>query len=92
MHTIWKFPLELTDTQEISIPSQYELLDIIEQHPNKFMMWAVVNEQAPKEIIKIEIYGTGHPIKDIISLKHIKTLCASNGILVWHFFERISHD
>ena len=90
MKTIWKFPLETTDSQEIQMPVGINLLDIQIQYksPN---LWGIVDTEAKKEVRTIKIFGTGSEIpKDFylsewIYLGSYQILSYSN-LLVFHAF------
>lgn len=58
--TIWKFPLKTIDQQFIEMPVGAEILSIQSQN-NYPCLWALVDRNAKRENISIEIYGTGHP-------------------------------
>lgn len=89
--TIYKYPLLVTDFQEVLMPIGAEILTIQTQDENA-CLWALVD---PNELVveyrNIEIYGTGHPIYcDMgISRKYISTFQLQGGKLVFHSFERI---
>lgn len=85
--TIWKFALEITGQQRISIPSGYEWLAVQEQHGGT-QLWALVDPTAPVVDVQIEIHGTGHPI-DGDPGKYIGTFQAENGFFVGHVFEKV---
>lgn len=88
--TIYKYPLLVTDYQEVLMPIASEILTIQIQDENA-CLWALVD---PKETIveyrSIEIFGTGHPIHyDMgVSRKYISTFQLQGGNLVFHAFER----
>ena len=87
--TIYKYPLAVTDFQEVLLPIGAEILTVQAQGENAFM-WALVNpNEQQKEARNIEIFGTGHPIVyDMgISRKYISTFQMHGGQLVFHAFE-----
>ena len=88
MKTIWKFPLVLTDMQEIVMPKDAEILDIQEQH-DALCMWALVDPAAEKVSVAIRCYGTGHDVPDNVR-KYAPTVVylatVQQGSFVWHFF------
>jgi hypothetical protein len=90
--TIFKYPLLVTDFQDVLLPIGAEILTIQTQDETA-CMWALVNpSEKEKEIRNIEIFGTGHPIGyDMgISRKYISTFQMRDGQLVFHAFERIN--
>ena len=85
--TIWKYEIS-PDKLSIEMPKDAEILSVQMQNDIP-CIWALVN---PKNIVKekvIEIFGTGHEIScDGISRKFIGTFQMSEGLLVFHLFER----
>lgn len=86
---IWKFPIETTDKQEISIPKGANILCVQTQF-NEPNIWAYVNPKAPLENRIIEVFGTGHPINesDDINRRYIGTYQTDGGNFVFHVWER----
>lgn len=89
--TIWKYELETTDEQTIKIPYGGQIISIQIQN-GKPCMWVLVHPK--NEHIQdrnLEIYGTGHPVKDIegTQLYHRGTYKLIDKGLVFHVFERI---
>ena len=88
--TIWKFQLEVLDTQFIWIPKNAEILSV--QNQNEVpCMWALVNPTEEREEKCFEIFGTGHDVHcDMgVDRKFIGTFQMQNGSLVFHIFERL---
>lgn len=88
--SIWKFPLRLTDVQDVEVPAGAETLHVDEQHGN-LCLWALVNPhpEVPKRKLTILIVGTGHPAPSPLSVdKYVGTVLTSGGDLVWHVFTR----
>lgn len=81
--TIWKFPLQITDVQTIEVPTAGKLLSVQVQHQVP-CIWALVDPKQPKELRKIRIYGTGHPIDQLGQF--IGTFQVQAGALVFHVF------
>ena len=86
--TIWKYPLKVTDGQNISFPKGAEFLDIQVQNGEVYL-WALVDPEADTETRFIEIFGTGHPVVyDMgVSREYISTFQMKGGQLVFHAFE-----
>lgn len=87
--TIYKYPLSVTDFQEVLLPIGAEILTVQTQDET-VCMWALVNPNEPqKEARNIEIFGTGHSIGyDMgVSRKYISTFQMHGGQLVFHAFE-----
>jgi len=83
---IWKFPLEITDVQEVEMPSSAQLLSVDVQQ-GILCLWALVDlDRATKERHVIDIIGTGEPIES-----HHRAFIgtAQMGPLLWHVFQRV---
>lgn len=84
--SIWKFPLETTDIQQIEMPADAEILTIQTQ-AGQPCIWALVSPDAPKRKVAFEIFGTGHPVPENGRRKYVGTYQLSGGALVFHCFE-----
>ena len=86
--TIWKYKLEVTDGQNISMPKGAEILTVLMQDEKPYL-WALVDPTADTEFRFIEIFGTGNPILSDMgaSRKYISTFRILGGKLVFHAFE-----
>lgn len=85
--TIYKYPLKITDVQEIELPVDYQILSAQLQN-GVINLWALVDPCVRKYKITILIHGTGHPLASFENKKFISTV--QQGPLVWHIFERIN--
>jgi len=85
--TIWKFLLEVKDTQIIEMPKKAELLTVQMQN-GIACLWAMVDPNEETERRLIEIIGTGNPVEMGIERKYIATFQLHEGQLVFHVFER----
>ena len=86
-HTIWKYPVPIEDRFTISMPTETEGLTVQAQH-NKAVMWALVDPEAPLQERHFVLFGTGHPISDLVeNLLYIGTFQLAHGELVFHLFE-----
>lgn len=85
---IWKYELEVTDIQNISIPKGGEILTVQIQS-GKPCLWVLVEPQSATEIRSFEIFGAGNPVLSDIgtSRKYISTFQLMEGSLVLHMFE-----
>ncbi len=83
MKTIWKFPLEITDHQSVSIPSISRLLTVQMQGDTP-CLWALVDPDSTETTTVIAIRGTGLPITGLIG-EYIATFQV--GWLVFHAFD-----
>jgi hypothetical protein len=87
MKTIYKYPLEITDTQEILIPHDSVILDIQFQN-DTLCLWALISdtEETSKDKITVNIVGTGNPASHVDTSRYIGTVQQFGGSLVWHVF------
>lgn len=87
--TIWKFNLETTDYQTISMPKDAEILTVQTQG-NTPCVWALVNPEAEKEDRNFEVFGTGHkvPVDMGVMREYVDTYQLDGGSLIFHVFER----
>jgi hypothetical protein len=84
---IWKFPLQLIDTQIISMPYAAKILCVQIQNGVP-CLWALCNTNDGVADVTIDIFGTGHSIMDLFTRTYIGTVQMGGGMLVWHVFER----
>lgn len=83
---IWKFELEITDLQGVTMPDGAELLSVANQNGN-LCLWAMVDPLKEKRRRYIEIIGTGNPMPMVgVDRKFIGTAVVDP--FVWHVFER----
>lgn len=86
MRTIWKWELEITDRQVISMPRDANALTVQIQN-GKPCLWALVSPDCAKRDVPILIFGTGHPVQN--DGHYIGTVQV--GALVFHVFaEQVS--
>jgi hypothetical protein len=104
MRAIYKYPLEITDTQKIDIPNGSVLLDAQFQKINYYndgyktrydlCLWALVDTTQQARKYKILIFGTGNPVQLPRNYRHISTALYCPDIeernFVWHIFEDLS--
>lgn len=81
--TIFKYPIEVVDSQEIKMPIGAEVLTVQVQGDIP-CLWALVESSVPSESRTILIFGTGHPVSGLNN-KYIGTF--QLGALVFHVFE-----
>jgi len=87
LKTIWKFPLEIVDQQEVEMPAEAGGIHV-EMQNNQLCLWSMVDPEAPKVSVKIRVVGTGHPIPDADKLTHLGSCLMAGGALVWHVFKK----
>lgn len=92
---VYKYPLEVTDKQQINLPKGAEILTIQTQ-AGAPQMWVHVNSEnadQAHELRSFETYGTGHPMKYLQMDKerrYIGTYQIENGQFIFHVFELVA--
>ena len=84
MERTFKYVLDFTHEQAISMPAGAEVLCVQMQGGNP-CIWAVVDERMPLQERKFYIHGTGHPIAGLAVKRYIGTV--QDGQYVWHVYE-----
>lgn len=84
MRKVWIYPLPITDTVTLQMPTGARLLDVQVQD-NALVVWALVDPDAPTEARQFRVAGTGHPIEGDVA--HIASVQLAGGALVFHVFE-----
>lgn len=80
---IYKYPLEITDEQEIEMPEAAKILTVQVQN-NIPCIWARVNPEGRLIKYKVYMYGTGHECPYYTDDRYIGTF--QYGPLVFHVF------
>jgi len=83
-HTIWKFPLAITDEQRPVMPVGAEPLTV-QMQDGELAMWARVDPGALQRSRAVYVYGTGQPAPRE-SAAYLGTVQQFDGKLVWHVF------
>jgi hypothetical protein len=95
MRKVYKYPLETTDEQTLTMPKGAKVLTVQNQG-EQACIWAVVDLDAPvNERRTFFTYGTGYPMQepDVVSEeKYIGTYQLMGGGLVFHVFEHVLRD
>jgi len=90
MNKIYKYELQIKDSQSFQINSDYKILSVAEQN-GKLCMWVLVNLNNPITWMNIEIIGTGNQIDEQLMQhnKFIGSVVMHNGF-VWHVFDNLA--
>lgn len=84
---IWKYTLQTTDRQTVSMPAGARMLSVQVQH-DRMCLWALVNDMTQKRVTRyIAIVETGEPFPEGVFLNFIGTCQFDGGELVYHVFE-----
>lgn len=86
MHTIYKYPLESGDVNEIEMPEGAKVLTVQIQRDIP-CIWALVDPNMDNKVVRrFHIYGTGYQILRPND-RYIGTFQLYGGALVFHVFE-----
>ena len=88
MKTIWKYELDITDTQYIDMPRGTKIL-AVQIQGGVPCIWALVLSEESVMPVKIVMIGTGHPADEINVMEYIGTFQAMSGTLVFHVFAEV---
>lgn len=90
MESIFKYILEVTDRQTVTIRGLIGLLSVDEQK-GRIVLYARVDRDSKATMYrKILIVGTGHQRDDLDGSKFLGTVKLSGGTLMFHVFEEFS--
>lgn len=78
---IYKYALQVCDTQLVMMPAGAKILDFQIQ-ADEWCIWALVDDTVVMAEVTIHVRGTGHPIPEHV--RYIGT--AQQGPYVWHAF------
>lgn len=82
MNVVYKYPIRIADTQEISMPQGAEIIRV-DHDPHGFTcIWAIVNPDNKPQLKSIYIRGTGQPLPE--DVKYFASF--NEGPFVWHVF------
>lgn len=85
MKQIFKYPVKVSRTQEIEMPKGAEILSLQTQNNTPYI-WALVDEDLPKEYRFFEVFGTGYFLPEE-NRNYIGTFQIDSGAFVGHCFE-----
>lgn len=83
--TIWKFPIQVHDEQEVVMPEGAQLLHVAMQQGQP-CVWAQVNPDAAPTPRKIRVFGTGHDMPDDPG-QYLGTFPMMEGRLIFHVYD-----
>lgn len=87
MNTVWKYPLNLVDSQTIEIPFEYKILTVQVQNGVP-CLWALVDSDMYTIAIRVAIFGTGHPA-NTDGMEYIGTFQTDYGFVGHVFGENV---
>lgn len=86
MRTIYKYPLKITDVQEIEM-FEDPVVRFVAVQGGQLCIWVEVDTKAPKMLSRFVIVGTGNPMPDDdddACLLHCGSV--QMGPFVWHVY------
>lgn len=88
MTQIWKYPLDVTNPNRVSMPKGAEILCVQIQFDIP-TLWAKVQQENERITRIFWIFGTGHTVPEHLELLYISTFQLTGGALIFHVFEEI---
>lgn len=82
---VFKYPLEMTDVQEVRAPFGMQPL-CVQMQDGKPCMWALVNPANGMTGHTVWIHGTGHEVNSQVYQHYVGTFQMHGGQLVFHVF------
>jgi hypothetical protein len=90
MERIYKYTLEIEDSQVLELPEGSKILSVMAQR-DRVVAYALVDSAAKKTVGHIiKIVGTGQDFPDCREHFFLGTVSTRDGDLVWHVFEHVS--
>lgn len=83
MKTIYKYPLEVRDEQEIEMPGKPVLFKVGLDPSGELCCWALVDPTSPPRPQRFYVVGTGHQVP---ADAYIWIGTVNQGTFMWHVF------
>lgn len=83
MKTIYKYPIKITELQEIEMPEHANVLHVGLDPQGTPCLWAMVDAIESKELVSVFVVGTWNPMP-FETLRHVGSFV--QGPFVWHVF------
>lgn len=85
---IWKYELDITDRQDVSMPKGAKVL-AVQMQREAVTLWAEVDPQAKREPRHFRIFGTGHPMPlQTMGYEDVYIGTVQERSFVWHVYEQ----
>lgn len=86
MHTIFKYPVQMSEDFAVEAPEGAEWLSVQVQGA-QVCMWARVDPSRPAKVYRFGVHGTGHDMPGFTAhAPYIGTFQLAEGALVFHLF------
>lgn len=87
MISVWKFDVPVGDEVAVAMPRGAVVVHVGTQRDEP-RLWALVDTEAPVEVRRFLVVGTGHPVRaEAADLRHVGTWTMFDDALVFHLFE-----
>jgi len=83
MKTIYKYPIQITDIQQVEIPLMSKIIHAGLDPKGVPCVWAAVDPESELIPVKILVVGTGNPLRSHFD-RHVGSFI--QGPFVWHVF------
>jgi hypothetical protein len=83
MKTIYKYPIQITDEQEIQVHGEADVLHAGLDPQGTPCIWAMVDPSQPTAPLSVLVVGTGNPMP-YVPYRHLSSFV--QGPFVWHVF------
>jgi hypothetical protein len=83
MKTIYKYPIRITDNQEIQMPINAKAIHAGLDPLGTPCVWATVRADNKMDTVTVYVVGTGNPIP-FMARRHVGSF--NQGPFVWHVF------
>lgn len=95
MITIYKYPLDIKDEQQIEVPYEHKVLHVGFDGNQKLCVWIQVNTNSYLVHLTFYVIGTGNPmpidtIVDYIGSVH-DNITNPNITFIWHIFKHFTN-
>jgi hypothetical protein len=88
MKRIFKYPLQVVDSQKLTIPASSKILSVQNQN-EEIVLYALVDDTITlTHTYQIIIHGTGHQADDVLDFNFLGTVSMHGGRLMFHVFTR----
>lgn len=82
---IFKYPLEVTDTQTVDLPAAAHPLSVQVQDGAP-CLWVALEPESPTAPRLVHMVGTGHDANRALGAEFVDTFQLDGGALVFHVF------
>ena len=72
--TIYKYPLKLTEKQNVLLPLHSRLISVKSINEQLYLYAMIDPEQTRTGNVEILMYGTGHVFDSMLSFNHLETV------------------